>query len=187
MKSNCHKKCPPRLQLARRRARFNSHELALQPWFLPRASRLAINSLIPPHYRNKMRFYFEDYGCMVCGKHDLYDANGMCLPCHHLVRRRIQASVRRLAKKTPEDGIEIVMKRRKALASKLLGPFSQPQRAKALRFRLNPCALKNPVDEALTFLTPGSRTNRELVSRASDKMEVLGKSVRDIRAGRTGR
>lgn len=187
MRSNCHKKCPPKSHLARRRARFNSHELALQPWFLPRASRLAINSLIPPHYRNKMRFYFEDYGCMVCGKHDLYDANGMCLPCHHLLRRRLQASVRRRARKTPEDSIEIVMKRRKALASKLLGPFSQPQSGKALRFRLNPSALKNPVDEALAFLTPGSRTNRESWSRSSDGPEALGKSVRDIQVGRTGR
>src|SRR6202453_5443549 len=63
--------------------RFTSNELVFQTWFLPRHSRLAINSLIPPGYRNKMRAYFDDYGCMICGDRDVvYDCNGMCIPCH---------------------------------------------------------------------------------------------------------
>jgi hypothetical protein len=174
---------------SRRPNRFNSHELVLQPWFLPRASRLAINALIPPDYRNKMRAYFDDYGCMVCEKHELYDSNGMCLRCHHLIRIRLATSVRRRMTGRPDDRIDLIMLRRKALARKLLGRFSQPWKRVALRHRLDPASLRNPVDEALGFLTPGSLTNRhqEFQSGSPRERGILGKSVRDLRTRRPSR
>jgi hypothetical protein len=172
-----------------RRRRFNSHELALQPWFLPRANRLAINSLIPADYRNKMRAYFEDYGCMICGKHKLYESNGMCLPCHHLIRRRLKTSIRRRMVGRADDRLDLIMKRRKELASKLLGRFSQSWSKMSLAHRLNatcqrnPAAsLRNPVDEALGYLTPGSWRNRYRKHQddSQDERGVLGKSVHDL-------
>ncbi len=171
-----------------RLARFNTHELAFQPWFLPRASRLAINSLIPPSYRNKMRAYFEDYGCMVCGKFDQYDANGMCLPCHHLVTRRLKTCVRRRLIGLEGETVDLVIKRRKALASKLLGRFAQPWSKMALRHRINVASSRNPVDAALGFLTPGGRAGLEPVVQDSWSGDgVLGKSVRDMKPGRRKR
>jgi hypothetical protein len=171
------------------RERFNPHELAFQPWFLPRASRLAIDSLIPPGYRNKMRAYFDDYGCMRCGKHGMYDANGMCLLCHHLVRRRLKKSVRRRMEGRVDDRIDLIIERRKTLASKLLGRFAQPWSKMSLRHRLNGASLKNPVDEALGFLTPGSWTNRhqDFQNDSPDERGTLGKSIRDMRPGRPSR
>lgn len=171
----------------RRPERFNSHELALQPWFLPRASRLAINTLIPPDYRNKMRAYFDDYGCMICGERRLYDANGMCLPCHHLVRQRLKKSVRRRMAGRIDDRVDLIMERRKTLASRLLRPFSKAGCVSPLQHRLDVANLRNPVDEALGFLTPGSWRNRNLAaeSESSEDLGALGKSVRDMRTGRT--
>jgi hypothetical protein len=46
---------------------FDSEEIALQPWFLDRRACCAIKRLIPPVHLSKMRYYFEDYGCLRCG------------------------------------------------------------------------------------------------------------------------
>lgn len=192
MKTNRNKKGPKKSLSASGSGpnRFNSHELVFQPWFLPRASRLAINSLIPPDYRNKMRFYFDDYGCMVCGKHELYESNGMCFACHRLVRSRLKKCLTRRMKGRTGERIDLIMERRKALASRLLGQFSRRRKGVSLRHRLSVASLKNPVDEALVFLTPGSwrdRVQRSKKNRAAERSGVLGKSVRDFRAGRFGR
>jgi hypothetical protein len=166
--------------------RFNAHELAFQPWFLPRASRLAINSLIPAGYRNKMRAYFDDYGCMICGKHELYDANGMCLACHHLIRRRLKTCVKRRTRDAAAERIDLIMGRRKALASKLLKRFSRTSGRMALIHRVNMASLRNPVDETLGFLSPGSWEGgwREFQGNFPEEQGDLGKSVRDLRSGR---
>ncbi len=168
-----------------RSPRFNIHELAFQPWFLPRASRLAINSLIPPSYRNKMRAYFDDYGCMVCGKFDQYDSNAMCLPCHHLVTRRLKTCVRRRLIGLQGETIDLVIQRRKALASKLLGRFAHPWSKMPLRHRINVVSSRNPVDEAIGFLTPGGRTGLAPIMQYHWSADgLLGKSVKDMKPGR---
>jgi len=180
---------PSRAAWIPRRSKFTPRELALQPWFLPRASRLAIGRFIPPHYRNKMRAYFEDYGCMVCGKHGMYDANGMCLPCHHLIRRRLKTSVRRRMMGRDDDRLDLIMLRRKELASKLLGPFAKPWSKMSITNRLNEACLRNPVDAALGFITPGSWRDRYKNPQRSfpEELGSLGKSVRDMRTGRPSR
>jgi hypothetical protein len=190
MKTNPKKNSRPSRAASRPKpSKFNSHELAFQPWFLPRASRLAIDGLIPPDYRNKMRAYFDDYGCMKCGKFEKYDANGMCLPCHHLIRRRLKTSVRRRMMGRNDDRLDLIMGRRKELASKLLGRFSRSWRRMSLSQRFKPASPRNPVDEALGFLTPGSSRDRypELRHGFAQEQEVLGKSIRDIRPRRPNR
>lgn len=176
--------------LKKRSNNFTSGELVFQPWFLPRQSRLAINSLIPPGYRNKMRGYFEDYGCMVCGaEHVGYDANGMCRPCHQTIVRRLKGSVRRRMAGKPYDRADQFMLRRAKLAKKLLGRFSPNLRGRSLRHPLDKALSNNPIDDALGFLSPVIPRNIVRIPdpKPSDEEVVGGKSVRDLRTGRPHR
>jgi hypothetical protein len=178
------------LKLRNTSNRFTSNELVFQPWFLPKCSRLAINAIIPPGYRNKMRAYFDDYGCMVCGGMDLvYDSNGMCIRCHQTVVRRLRQSVRRRMTGKPDDRADLFMQRRAKLAKKLLGRFSPNWRARSLRHPPDKILSNNPIDEALGFLSPViPRYPVQILDPApSDEGRVLGKSVRDLRTGRPHR
>ena len=75
---------------------FDSEEIALQPWFLDRKACCAIKRLIPPAHFSKLRYYFEDYGCLRCGsKTRPYASNGMCDACHTTTFIRIQKALRR--------------------------------------------------------------------------------------------
>jgi hypothetical protein len=41
-----------------------------------------------------MRYYFDDYGCLRCGKANcLYGSNGMCESCYVVIRKRIASSL----------------------------------------------------------------------------------------------
>jgi hypothetical protein len=174
----------------KRSDRFTADELVFQPWFLPRHSRLAINSIIPPGYRNKMRAYFDDYGCMICGGMDLiYDANAMCIRCHKTVRRRLWMSVKRRMQSHPEDRADLFMIRRAKLAKKILGRFSPNWRARSLRQRSEIPMRNNPVDDALGFLSPAIEgIHFQTPDPAPSDQEVLsGKSVRDLRQTRPHR
>lgn len=65
-------------------------ELFLQPWFLPEPIYLEMRRLLPSSQLLKMRYYFDDYGCLKCGSHSsLYGSNGMCKRCNIVVRGRI--------------------------------------------------------------------------------------------------
>lgn len=62
-------------------------DIFLQPWFVGKQRAAAIHRLIPDAYFQKMLFYFEDWGCMVCrSKTRKYGSNGIC----HLCVTRIQ-------------------------------------------------------------------------------------------------
>jgi hypothetical protein len=137
-----------------------------------------------------MRAYFDDYGCMVCGKDEIYESNGMCLPCVQLIIRRLKTCVRRRLTERADDRIDLIMLKRKALATKLLGRFSRPWTKMSLRHRSQVTAsLKNPVDEALGFITPGGWRDRygEVQTQPSEEPGILGKSLRDMRTGGTSR
>jgi len=72
------------------------NEIFLQPWYLPLKTCIAIRNLLPPEQWRKMRFYFEDYGCMVCRKKKVkYEANGMCKVCHQRVKLRMLFAIKR--------------------------------------------------------------------------------------------
>jgi hypothetical protein len=70
----------------------------LQPWFLPKDVYLEIRRLLPYIHLLKMRYYFEDYGCLKCGKKNaLYQSNGLCETCGVTIRQRMKQSlIRRL-------------------------------------------------------------------------------------------
>ena len=66
------------------------NDIFLQPWFVPRKTALAIRRILPRQYWHKMRFYFEEYGCVKCGKKKgRYNANGLCWPCGRLLKWRM--------------------------------------------------------------------------------------------------
>lgn len=170
----------------KRSNRFTSCELVFQPWFLPRRSLLAISALIPPGYRNKMRAYFDDYGCMICGRSEvMYDSNGMCIPCHQTIRRRLKRSVRRRMVGKSDDRADLFMLRRAKLAKKLLGRFSANWRARSLRHRLEALLPNNPIDEALGYLSPiiSKDFARPPDAPRTQEVGVSSKSVRDLRQG----
>lgn len=72
----------------------------LQPWFLDCKLAYAIQRLIPRKYFYRMRWLFDDYGCLRCNrKRTPYGGNGFCSRCRFEIMRRLRYSMRRRAKK----------------------------------------------------------------------------------------
>jgi hypothetical protein len=62
----------------------------LLPWFMPKQTYLAVRRILPNIHIAKMRYYFDDYGCIRCERRDvLYRTNGMCESCTVIVRWRL--------------------------------------------------------------------------------------------------
>jgi hypothetical protein len=79
----------------------STDELFLQPWFVPIDISRQLRSLLPSSQLLKMRYYFDDYGCLRCGAREkLYGSNGMCKQCSVIVRTRIVTSLRKRFRKT---------------------------------------------------------------------------------------
>lgn len=75
-------------------------EIFLQPWFLSEPEYMAIRRILPPSQMLKMRYYFDDYGCLKCGKlNALYASNGLCRNCSIIVRARVILALKRRFRK----------------------------------------------------------------------------------------
>ena len=75
-------------------------ELFLQPWFLPKRTFLTLKKLLPSSQLAKMRYYFDDYGCLRCGSLTaMYGSNGLCSPCSILVRGRVALCLKKRFRK----------------------------------------------------------------------------------------
>ncbi len=75
-------------------------ELFLQPWFVSRSTYAEIRRVLPPSQMLKMRYYFEDYGCLKCGALDvLYCSNGLCRKCSIIIRARVALALKRRFKR----------------------------------------------------------------------------------------
>lgn len=71
-------------------------DAAWQPWLLPIEVSQRIIRLIPPGYRKRFRFYFDDYGCLRCRRKDIrFLALGFCENCHSMVAKRMRRSMKR--------------------------------------------------------------------------------------------
>lgn len=78
-------------------------EIYLQPWFASNDVASAIRRIVPEHVFHKMRYYFEDWGCLVCGtKNRAYESNGMCTKCAKRTWKRLFASLERRGVRLPE-------------------------------------------------------------------------------------
>jgi|HubBroStandDraft_2_1064218.scaffolds.fasta_scaffold59022_3 hypothetical protein len=75
-------------------------EVFLQPWFVSKAEYVAVRRILPPSQMLKMRYYFDDYGCLKCEKLKvLYGSNGLCRQCSIIVRARLVLALKRRFKK----------------------------------------------------------------------------------------
>jgi hypothetical protein len=96
-------------------------EVALQPWFLPKPLCWQIRSLLPHEYRRKMRYYFDDFGCIKCGRKDCrYGFNGFCRVCVELVVNRMAFAMGRRQKVGVKREYSAQQLQRVALARELL-------------------------------------------------------------------
>ena len=84
----------PKMTKAERDRLFN--EVFLQPWFVTLATSWAIRRLLPPDYIRKLKYYFEDYGCLRCAQTGLpHDSNAMCKRCVAQVKLRFLIALKR--------------------------------------------------------------------------------------------
>jgi hypothetical protein len=120
-----------------------------QPWFLPQHIAFTIHGLVPKHFWNKMRYFFDDYGCMICGTDLRYHSNGMCRICYVRIRKKIMLSVKRRSRSDPHDRLDLVLFRQTKLARKLLAGFSHGRKRHPKARRTEP-ARSNPIYEALS-------------------------------------
>ena len=96
-----------------------------------------------------MRYFFDDYGCMICGTESRYHSNGMCRICHARIRKKMMLSVKRRSRANPHHRLDLVLFRQTKLARKPLAGFSHGRKRhqKARRTELE---RSNPVYEALS-------------------------------------
>jgi hypothetical protein len=93
-----------------KQSRETDADVFLQPWFLPKDVYFQIRRILPNAHLSKMRYYFEDYGCLRCGIHDsLYGSNGLCERCSVLIRGRVTRALKRRLKNVGETGPELTI------------------------------------------------------------------------------
>jgi hypothetical protein len=74
----------------------DDEDLALQPWFLPRSIAWQVRKILPSVHLAKMRYYFDDHGCLRCAKKNvLYGSNGLCENCNIIIRSRLKNCLKR--------------------------------------------------------------------------------------------
>jgi len=84
----------------RRRARVNGDDIFLQPWYMPKPVSLQMRKILLSIHLAKMRYYFDDHGCLRCERRDiLYGSNGMCENCSVVVRGRLSNCLKRRLRK----------------------------------------------------------------------------------------
>jgi hypothetical protein len=77
-----------------------SESVLLEPWFLPRDVAWAILRLLPIFHQRKWTYFFEDWGCLKCGrKAALHVGDGLCNKCRASVDYRLKSSMKRRATK----------------------------------------------------------------------------------------
>lgn len=80
-------------------SRSKNDGVLFQPWFLSKSIAQAVLRSIPREYHSRMRWYFEDYGCLACKRTNvLYAGNGFCIYCRQKIRKRLVQSMKRRAK-----------------------------------------------------------------------------------------
>jgi hypothetical protein len=79
-----------RQSLPSRSRRKLTGDIVLQPWFVDVKTARSIRHFLPPAFFHKMRYYFEDWGCLVCKRRNVpYASNGMCRTCVQRTQKRL--------------------------------------------------------------------------------------------------
>jgi hypothetical protein len=75
---------------------------------------------------SKFQFYFEDWGCMLCGTREAaHGSLGMCRRCYNRVKMRLAKSLR---KRQPKEPAEPKWRDAAELAREALAPHLRPRR-----------------------------------------------------------
>jgi len=133
-----------------RRPSSEIDDVLLQPWFLPKRIADAIRGMVPGGFYKKMRYYFDDYGCMICGQESVHHSNGMCLHCHMKVLSRVKKSAKRHACRKPDKRLDLVIFRQQKLARNLLKGLARKKKVPAEKLTLQMFRPSNPVYEAFS-------------------------------------
>src|SRR2546426_5094281 len=87
----------------------------MEPWFLPREIAYAILRLLPVSHQRKWSHYFEDWGCLICGRKKVnHFANGFCFRCRVKVSDRLKRCLKKRAQEdgpSPEDQVAKIVSR----------------------------------------------------------------------------
>jgi hypothetical protein len=80
----------------RRSAAVRDDDIFLQPWYMPKAVSLQMRKILPSIHLAKMRYCFDDHGCLRCERRDIrYGSKGMCENCSVVVRGRLANCLKR--------------------------------------------------------------------------------------------
>src|ERR1700722_1280926 len=119
----------------------------------------AIHRLVPKDFWLKMRYVFDDYGCLICGAESGYHSNGLCHQCYDRTRKKVLFSTRRHAGRKRKGRLDLELFRQQKLARNLLSRYAS-QGAISPKPRSVQVAQNNPVYEALAAkLEPSQRSD----------------------------
>jgi len=80
----------------------------LPPVFLARNLRKSIERLLPAGYHQRLRLYFDTFGCLRCSCNDLiYGGNGFCGLCLRMLTKRLQKIDSELRKRLSEPSPDL--------------------------------------------------------------------------------
>jgi hypothetical protein len=75
---------------------------SVPPLFLTIKLRKAIERLLPVAHHQRLRQYFEIYGCLHCSRNKvLYGANGFCMICISMIGKRMRKLDKDLRERKP--------------------------------------------------------------------------------------
>jgi|HubBroStandDraft_5_1064220.scaffolds.fasta_scaffold163847_2 hypothetical protein len=140
-----------------------AEDILLQPWFLPKRVACAIRSLVTVDFHNKLRYVFDDYGCLLCGAETEYHSNGMCQPCYTRTNNKILRSLRRRGRQGGHPRLDLELFRQEKIAKKLLSRFVGASQ----KLRKRPhhgIKQNNPVYEAFAYRPDTRQTRRSAPS-----------------------
>jgi len=75
---------------------------SVPPLFLTVKLRKAIERLLPHRHHQRLRQYFDNYGCLRCSRNNvLYGANGFCMGCINMIGKRMRKLDKELQARKP--------------------------------------------------------------------------------------
>jgi len=96
----------------------------LQPFFGSKEIAYEIKRRQTVHEQNKFTYYFEDWGCMVCGTSKTRHLGcGMCSACYARIKDRLKVSLRK--RQLPKGSIQPTFRDTMQLAREALAPATE--------------------------------------------------------------
>jgi hypothetical protein len=82
--------------------RIRTNMGSVPPLFLTIKLRKTIDRLLPVGHHQRLRQYFDTYGCLHCSRNNvLYGANGFCMLCINMIGKRMRKVDKELRARTP--------------------------------------------------------------------------------------